>query len=281
MNIFFIINAVILGFIIGSFLNVVSLRYGTGKSLQGRSMCMSCGKTLSWYELIPVFSWLSQKGRCRSCSSRIPFELLASELITGLFFGLIAARGFFLKKDIDFLMSQPYLMATLYLFLIFSVLIVILFYDMRHKIIPDSFSFIFTFLAFLSMFFFKFENGVFLASPFHLPSLTHFLAGILIPLPFALIWLFSKGRLIGLGDPKLMLGIGFLLGLTKGFSAIFLAFWIGALFALALWLINIIFHKNLVKQGKKSIMKTEVPFAPFLIIGTLIVLLWNVNVLII
>ena len=257
----------------GSFLNVVSLRYGTGKSLGGRSMCMSCGKTLSWYELIPVVSWLIQRGRCRSCSSKIPFELLGSEMLTGLFFGLISARGFFTHS---FVLNTPYLITTFFLFTVFSLLIVIFFYDIRHKIIPDKLSLYFSALAFLSMFFFSID-GVFHYQGFHIPSLSHILAGVLIPLPFVLIWIFSKGKLMGLGDPKLMAGIGFLLGISKGYTAVIISFWIGALFALSLMVIQKIFHKKLLKRGQKSIMKKEIPFAPFLILGTLITVMCAYN----
>ena len=276
MEIYFIINLILLGFIFGSFLNVVSLRFNTGKSLNGRSMCFSCAKTLQWFELIPVVSWLIQKGRCRGCSSRISFELLLSEIVTGVFFGLIAARGFFVDA---FILDVPYIISTIYLVSIFSLLVVVLFYDMRHKIIPDELSLTFGLVAFAGMFFFGFQAEVFNYVGFHIPNIWNILAGLLIPLPFVLIWYLSKGSQIGLGDPKLMVGIGFLLGLSKGFSAIFFAFWIGALFALSLIIVNKIFHKKLVSRGKKSIMKTEIPFAPFLIVGTFIVLISGLNIL--
>ena len=161
MEIYFITTITLLGFIFGSFLNVVSLRFNTGKSLQGRSMCFSCAKTLSWYELIPVVSWLSQRGRCRGCSSRISFELLASELLTGLFFGLIAARGFFTN---NFIIDNAYVISTAYLLIITALFVVILFYDMRHKIIPDEFSLFFGILTFIGMFFFAFNNEIFTSS---------------------------------------------------------------------------------------------------------------------
>ncbi len=278
MEIFFIVATTILGFIFGSFLNVVSLRFNTGKSINGRSMCFSCAKTLSWYELIPVLSWIIQGGRCRSCSSRIPFELLASELITGLFFGLIAARGFFSNF---FILDNSYIMSTAYLLIIASLFIVILFYDLRHKIIPDELSLTFGIIGFLGMFFFAFDGQLYTFVGTHIPSLWYILAGIIVPLPFVLIWVFSKGRLIGLGDPKLMVGMGFLLGLARGFTAVFVAFWIGALFAFALYIINVIFKKRLVLSGKKSIMETEIPFAPFLILGTILTLVFGINLFVI
>lgn len=276
MNFFFIAFFVLLGFIFGSFLNVVSLRFNTGKSLGGRSMCFSCSNTLRWFELIPVVSWLVQRGRCRTCSSRISRELIASEIGTGLIFGILAARGIWSEVS---LFGEAYITGTFFLVAVFSVLVVILFYDLRHKIIPDSLSLTFAILAFLSMFFFDMADGVFIYSGVHTPGIFQVLAGVLVPLPFVLVWLFSKGRLIGLGDPKLMVGMGWLLGLSYGFSAVFLSFWIGSFFALVMYLIQKTALKKLFSSSKQSIMKTEIPFAPFLILGLLTVLGFGVNVL--
>jgi len=62
----------IIGLLVGSFLNVVIYRYNTGLSIvKGRSKCLSCGKTLDWYELIPLFSFLFLKGKCLGCKSKI------------------------------------------------------------------------------------------------------------------------------------------------------------------------------------------------------------------
>ncbi len=274
--IYFTIISTLLGFIFGSFLNVVSLRINTGRSLNGRSMCFSCSKVLKWYELIPVFSWVIQRGRCNKCSSRISSELLISELITGLFFGMIAVRGLFSN---NFTFDFSYIISTIYLFIIVSVLIIISFYDIRHKIIPDKLAIIFGILSFISIFFFDFNSSIFNFIGFHTPNIFNIVAGIIIPLPFFLIWLFSKGRLIGLGDAKIMVGMGLLLGITKGFSAVFISFWIGALFSISIFIISKMFSRSFVLGSKNSIMKMEVPFAPFLILGTLLTLIFNINVL--
>jgi len=273
-----IIFSLLLGAIMGSFLLVVSLRYNTGMSLQGRSQCFSCAKKLSWYELIPIFSYLVQQGRCRTCSSHIPAETLFAELIVAVTFGLIAVRGLLVGQE-ALVWTLPYLIGTFFLFVVFSVLSVIFFYDMRHKIIPDTLSFVFALIAVAGSFFFSFDSGVFIYTGFTLPSIIHVLSGVLVPLPFILIWIFSKGTLMGLGDPKLMVGIGLLLGLSQGFTAVFVSFWVGTLFVISVLLTEKVLSKKLFTAGKKSIMKQEIPFGPFLILGMLVSIVFNINVL--
>jgi prepilin signal peptidase PulO-like enzyme (type II secretory pathway) len=263
--------------IIGSFLNVVALRFNTGKSLGGRSGCFSCGHQLSWYELIPVVSWIIQRGRCRSCSSHVSPMYVLGELTTGIFFAGIAVRGFIAGANFEQLFNVNYLIATIFLWLVFSILLIILFYDIRHKIIPNELSLAFGVLAFISLFFFGFDNGMYTMIGPMIPSFEHIIAGLVIPLPFVLIWLISKGQWMGLGDPKLMVGMGLFFGLSQGISAVFLSFWIGALCALFIVVINYVLKKSLLRSGKTSIMKQEIPFAPFMIIATLITVVAHAN----
>src|SRR3989338_2003903 len=81
----------ILGLIIGSFLNVVICRF-KARPLGGRSACMSCQSKLSWYELIPLFSFLSLGGRCRNCKTRISIQYPLVELATGIIFSLLFVK---------------------------------------------------------------------------------------------------------------------------------------------------------------------------------------------
>ncbi len=221
----FAVYSALFGAIMGSFLHVVSLRFHTGKSLRGRSHCLSCGTQLRWYELIPLVSWIIQKGRCRHCGAKIPLDVFIAELLSSLLFLSIALRSYFAAGETD--LSLSYVLSTLYLFLVSSLFLIVFFYDARHKIIPDEFSVALAVLTLVGAFFFGFEGRIYTFLGFHIPHTLDLLAGILIPLPFALIWLLSRGILMGLGDPKLMVSIGFLLGLRRGWSAVFLAFWLG------------------------------------------------------
>ncbi len=250
MELYIIFFFGILGIIIGSFLNVVILRFNTGKGIDGRSGCFSCAKTLHWYELIPVASYLFQNGKCRGCKSSISAQYILVELATGALFALIAAR-------VLLPISEMYSVASIInLFISFtaaSLLMVIFVYDLRHKIIPDIFSYGFAFLALMRLV--LYYQGYL----FTFPGMLDLLAGPLIALPFALIWLVSRGAWMGFGDAKLALGIGWFLGLAGAISAMCLAFWIGAVVSVGILLLQ--------SRAKKS----EVPFAPFLIVGLLVV----------
>lgn len=250
----------LLGTIIGSFLNVVIFRLNTGRTVaKGRSICMTCSRNLRWYELIPVLSFLIQSGKCRRCASKISHQYPLVELITGFIFALIAFK-FLPVMHNSFILYI--ILVTLFVF-IFSLLIVISVYDIRHKIIPDKLVYLFIFLSLFSVFINFFPIGPILI----LPSISALIAGPIIALPFILLWFFSKGRLMGLGDGKLMIGVGFLLGLSSGIFAVILAFWIGTIISVCLMLLS----------KKKINMKTEIPFAPFLIISTLITFLFNLD----
>ena len=246
----------IFGLIVGSFLNVVICRYNTDRSLGGRSACMSCQNKLSWYELIPLFSFLALRGRCFNCQSKISAQYPLVEFITGLIF-----TGLFLKfQDAFFYSTFIFFVIFIYYALAFSILMVVSSYDFRHKIIPDLLVFIFGILAFIGLFFFN-------ASGFypHIPSLSEFLSGVLIAAPFAFIWLVSAGRAMGLGDAKLALGLGWLLGFSRVLSAAVVGVWSGAIIGLFL-----VFFK---KYGIKS----EIPFAPFLIFGAFLAFFFELH----
>jgi len=247
----------IFGLIIGSFLNVVILRLNTERSFGGRSGCMTCQNTLAWYELIPIFSFLGLQGRCRNCKTKISIQYPLVELVTGLIFATL-----FLKfQDVFFGPTLVFTITYAYYAAVFSLLVVIAVYDLRHKIIPDALSFVFGILAFVGLFFFN-SSGFY---P-HLPSILEFLSGLLIAAPFALFWLVSSGKWMGLGDAKLAVGLGWLLGLSRSLSGVVVAFWIGAIFGLSL----VIFSK---KHG----MKSEIPFAPYLVLGALLAFLFELH----
>ena len=244
----------IFGVVVGSFLNVVALRFNTGMGLGGRSKCMSCGTTLTWKELIPLFSFAMQKGSCKKCKSKISWQYPLVEFIAGAIFVLI----FFAYPPIDALTA----VTTLFQVVIACLLVVISVYDIKHKIIPDSFVYTFAGLTLVNLF----VGG---SSWFHIPTVEMLIAGPLLALPFALLWLISKGEWMGLGDAKLTLGIGWLLGVSAGINALVLAFWIAAAISV-IWLFA---------THKKIKPKIEIPFGPYLILGMYLVLIFHIQVI--
>jgi len=254
MDTFSLILSFIFGTVVGSFLNVVALRFNTGMGLGGRSKCMSCGTSLTWKELVPLFSFAVQKGACKKCKSKISWQYPLVEFIAGAIFVLI----FFAFPPIDTLTA----VVTLFQVVIACLLVVISVYDIKHKIIPNGFVYSFAGLSLISLFF----GG---SSWWHMPTIEMLIAGPVIALPFALLWLVSKGSWMGLGDAKLALGIGWLLGVSAGINALVLAFWIAAAFSVV-WLLA---------THKKIKPKVEIPFGPYLIIGLYLVLIFHVQVI--
>ncbi|OGZ43052.1 MAG: hypothetical protein A2719_01665 [Candidatus Ryanbacteria bacterium RIFCSPHIGHO2_01_FULL_45_22] len=235
-----------LGTIIGSFLNVVAYRLGTGERIgNARSRCFSCGRTLTWRELIPLISFIIQKGKCHSCGSRISWQYPIVEVTTGVVF-LLTGLSFW--KD-GFNGGWIFLG---FLFIVWSLLIVISVYDIRHKIIPNQLVYFFIMLAFFGEIF-----GAPISELLEV-GLPKILAGGGAFAFFASLWFFSKGTWMGFGDAKLALGIGFLLGPWLTTVAIVLSFWIGTLIAVPLVLLG------------GGGLKTQIPFGPFLAAGTFI-----------
>lgn len=265
----------IIGALIGSFLNVVIYRYNTGLSISnGRSQCFVCGKQLEWYELIPLVSFFLQKGRCRVCQTKISWQYPVVEALTAVLFFAVAYRQISLY-EVFALYPNGFLYSVLlavYYFIIISILMVIAVYDIRHKIIPNGLVYTFILLALGKLFLFTYL----FALPLSTLSLLNLCAPLLIAFPFAFLWFVSRGMWIGFGDAKLAFGMGALLGLAHGLSAVMIAFWIGAIYGIVLMIVSKMFPKRF---GGNVGPASEIPFAPFLIIGTCIVLFTQVDVL--
>lgn len=219
---------------------------------------MNCQHQLCWYELIPLISFLGLRGRCKVCKSKISKIYPAVELTTALTF----AGLFFKFQDVFFSNLGSFLITYAFYAVLFSLLIVIAFYDLRHKIIPDRMSLLLGLLSFIGLFLFN-SNGFY---P-HMPSLTDFASGLVIALPFFLFWLLSKGTWMGLGDAKLAVGLGWLLGLSRVLSGVVLSFWMGAAFGIIL-----------IFGTRQYGMKSEIPFAPFLVFGSIVAFLFELHI---
>lgn len=226
------------GIIIGSFLNVCIFRIPRNESIiYPASHCTNCHTSLKPLDLIPIFSYLFLKGRCKYCKTKISVRYPLIELLTGIIYLLL-----FLKYDLS-------IYFFFYIFLA-SILIVIAFIDYDHKIIPDKLvllSFLGGLVYILVLFFTN--------KPINLSdNLFGFLVGGGL---FLLLAVLSNGGMGG-GDIKLMAVLGMWFGLKGILLIIFLSFFIGALFCVPL----LIF--------KRCNRKQMIPFGPFIIIASLI-----------
>ena len=240
------------GSAIGSFLNVVSLRAPKRKSIiKNRSHCPKCKHDLSAFDLIPVFSFLFLRGRCRYCKKKISWQYPLVEAATGIIF----LAGFLvLGISLEFFFFMIYA----------SFLIAIFVLDYTKYIIPDFLSVPAGLSAFLGSIIITIADS---SSPsFHLfPALFSNLGwAILIGGGFFLAqFLISKGRWVGGGDIRLGAVMGLMLGFPNIIAALGIAYVIGALWGIGLIIL------------RRKTIKGVLPFGTFLTVSTIICLLWG------
>ena len=227
----------LIGISIGSFLNVCIYRIPKKEDIVfERSHCMSCGNVLKWYELIPLFSFLVQGGKCRNCKTKLSVQYPLIELLNGLIYvWIFMAKGF-----------QP---ESILFCICASVLIVISVIDWRTYEIPFGCNIVIGILGIVRVIldlahWYNYVIGFFAVS------------GL-----FLIIYWITKGRGIGGGDIKLMAAAGLLLG----WQNILLALMIGSI-------AGSVIHLTLMKvQGKDRVLA----FGPYLAFGIFTAMLYG------
>ena len=240
----------IIGALWGSFANVCILRLPEGKGVvSGRSYCPNCKKLITWKDNIPIISFLLLKGKCRQCKNPISFQYTLVE-----FLSLISFLSIYYLYGIS--------LTTLLLIILAIIFIIIFFIDLKHFIIPNSLTFPLMVLGFIKSFIPNLD-GIF---PNYLDSLVGGLFGYGII--WSIIFFYKQVRKkegMGLGDAKLFAVIGFWFGWISIPFVIFLSSIIALLSVIP----------DLIKNSKK--MTTQIPFGPYIIIGTLVYLLFENN----
>lgn len=234
----------IFGLLIGSFLNVVIYRLPELHTILGtRSHCPKCKTILKWYDLIPFFSFILLKTRCRYCTKPISWQYPLVEVGTGLLFLLLYLKfGFTLY--------------TCYLLLVSCFLIVIFVYDLLHYVIPEEMLWPAIILSLIYLAF----NSI---NQFKLALL-----GVLIAVAFlGLLYLLGRGKWMGMGDVKLAILLGLLAPFPQVLVVLFVAFVLGSIVGLCLLVL------------KMKSLKSEIPFGPFLILGLYISIFWGDKIL--
>lgn len=230
----------LLGLFLGSFLAVLGWRIPRGQSfVWGRSQCDSCRRELSWYELVPVLSWVIQGGRCRRCGAGLSFLYPGSELATGVGLAVLFVH---LGPSVAFFLAAA----------AFSSAIVLSVSDLRYQILPDEVMAV----AAVSM------AGLVAVLPEPQWAM-RLISAVCAAGFFLLLWVITRGRGMGLGDVKLAAFLGFTLGFPGIVIALYSAFLTGAIAGviLILW--------------KRLRLKSKIAFGPFLFLGAAISLLFG------
>jgi|TARA_B100000929_G_scaffold285667_1_gene269605 leader peptidase (prepilin peptidase)/N-methyltransferase len=230
--------------ILGSFANVCIYRLPLNKQIvTGRSFCPKCKKKINWYDNIPLISFILLEGKCRKCKKEISIKYLLVELISGISFVFI------------FLNYNNYLEIA-FLQVLVIIFLIIFFIDLKHFIIPDSLNFSLIILAISKNFIPNFESN------FTYDLNQSIVGGILgYFVIWIIIFLYKKIKnldAMGLGDAKLMAGIGLLFGWKSIPFVLFVSAIIG--------LISVI--PSLINKTKN--LRTEIPFGPYIIVSTII-----------
>lgn len=229
LDIIYVVITFIYGVLIGSFLNVCIYRIPKGESIVvNRSHCMSCGKQIKWYDLVPVVSYLVLKGKCRYCKAKLSIQYPLVEFFNGLGYAIIViANGMNIESILYCLCS--------------SALLALSIIDWRTFEIPVAFNIFIGILGVIRL----------------LTDLKHwyvYAIGFVAVSGFLyLIFLITKGRGIGGGDIKLMAAAGLLVG----WKNIILALGLGCV-------LGSIIHIILMKiQNKDRVLA----FGPYLSLG--------------
>lgn len=245
MEIYYFIVFFIFGTIFGSFFNVVGSRLSRGESIvYPPSHCNTCNHRLTPIELIPIFSFLLQGGKCKNCKTKLSWFYPIHEFATGLLFALAYFQfGFSLElvEAITFI----------------SMIMIIIVSDYEEMIIPDEVLIVFNILLVIEIFFMKGLDGLFI-------SLLHGVISMVIMFIIKKFgdFLFKKESMGG-GDIKLLFTFGLVLKIPMSLVSIFLASFIGLPISLV------------ILYSKKS---NIIPFGPFLGIGAIIILLLGIDI---
>lgn len=262
--------AFVLGACIGSFLNVVIYRVPNELSIVlPNSACPNCKSPIKFYDNIPILSWLILGGKCRSCREPIAWRYPAVEALTGLAFMLV-----YLQIGLT-----PYLAIAL---IFVPVMIALIFIDSEHMILPNVITYpllVFAFvvrLAFPLIFTINYLSDLgnwpmtyLRGYPLWLMSLAAAVLGALVGggslWLVGEIWKRLRGvEAMGLGDVKMMFGVGALLGWRLTLLTIFLGALTGA-----------IIGSTMIIVRKDKDLQTQIPFGIFLGAGSIIAMLFG------
>ena len=249
MLIFFTVYAVVIALLIGSFLNVVIARMPEDQSVVSPpSHCPACGTNIRPYDNIPLVSWLVLRGKCRDCQTSISFVYPAIELFTGCLGYLIFSHYIDHVSDLTWENAA----GVIYMFSFIAILIAITYIDIRHYIIPDQLSIYATPFAIIGMMALD-EMGFSGAISVQESIIGSVLGGGILGMVALIWWIIRRVEGMGMGDVKLLLLIGAVLGPWPGIPFV--------LFLSSMLAIACMLPIYFVQGGS---MSRALPYGPFL-----------------
>ncbi|MBI2314657.1 prepilin peptidase [Candidatus Daviesbacteria bacterium] len=282
----------LLGTVLGSFVKALADRSLYNRSFLGRSYCPKCKHILGWYDLFPIFSYILVKGKCRYCHKKIGIEYVVIEVVVGMLIALLFWQTFKNFQFSIFNFQLLILLLELITKIFFITILAVLFLtDLKKMFIPDRIVLpsivigiilglitVIIKIGYLYFYLSQTALGKLLLPPNNEyfqrhaltiaePFLWALLSGAGIALFFFSLIVITKGKGMGGGDVKLGGFMGVMLGFPSSLFAVVLAFFIGAVFSIGLILL-----------GKKHFGQV-IPFGPFLVIGSLIMLFWGQEII--
>lgn len=263
-TLFVVAFAFCFGICVGSFLNVCISRWPRELSVVSpRSHCPLCSHQLSWYENIPVVSWLALRAKCRNCHQPIPVIYPLAEIGVGIVWALCFAwfgPGF----------------TALRMAVLFTILIGVAVTDLQHYLIPDGYTITGLLFALLATFVAPFAgDSLLFAGPYDAILGACAGAGVI-----AIIgWLGEaalKKEAMGMGDMTLMAFVGAVLGPARALATVFMGAAIGAVVFLAIvYPVAALRHRRATPRPEGSAEMPLVPFGVFLAPASVVMLLWG------
>ena len=252
MEILVLLWVAFVGVSFGSFVNAFVWRIHKNKNfVSERSICTHCKHVLAWYDLVPVLSWLSLRGKCRYCNKAIDDSPIV-EIVTALLF-VISYNWW----PYELVGVEDYILLGFW-FVQLVGLVALTLYDFKWLLLPNKILFPMTGLAVVQ----RVYEAVFIVESSE--PIKEMLLGCLVGGGvFYLLYQVSNGRWIGGGDVKLGFYMGILLSPAKVGIAILVGFYSASFVLIPLLLLK--------KVGRKS----KIPFGPFLIVGLFIMTLWS------
>ena len=279
INTMWLLAGFLLGTVLGSFVKVLADRSLSNKSFWGRSYCPRCQHKLAWYDLFPIFSYILLKGKCRYCHKKIGIEYVVVEVVMGILIGY--------QFSIFNFQFSIFLLELITKTFFITILAVLFLTDLKKMLIPDRIILpsivigiilglitIVTKISYLYFYLSSSPIGQKLLPPYseyfqrHAwqiaePFFLSLASGAAIAGFFYSLIIITRGKGMGGGDVKLGAFFGVMLGFPQAFFSLVLAFLTGAIFSI-----------GLILAGKKHFGQT-IPFGPFLVLGSLIMLFWG------